>query len=598
MSVLKNMLKMFRLIAGFNKKYWWMCLGYVLLRIFHPFCLMFFIQLFIDGVLGAAQGNWLVRSFLLLGVYLLASCLKVILENFIQLDQKRMMVDMSALFCKKAAEMDYEYTENPEVLAEMDRASYVLIFGNSWSAYLDAINTAFISLGEFIFCMAIVSSIPFYFTAGILLLSLLNIWYNMSAQRKNYRLFREQMPLERRFRYLNKLSCDTEYGKTMRVFDLEDYVRQRGEENRREYLGLFRSIVRNEESRSFFQGISSAGIEVGIMAVLALQVWEGRTTIGGFTMILNAAKRLSGSLRQLFTGLVSLYRNDKYITDFFVFLERPSKLREREKALRPPQTPKPPKLPSEPGRIELRNVSFTYPGTEHQIIKNVSLTIEPGERLMIVGENGAGKTTLVKLMMRLYDVTEGEILYNGVNIKDYEYDSYMAHFSAVFQDFHIFDISVYENILFGDAADGEKRRLGDELLRHTGLEERVEGMARRGDTVLTRRLEDGGTNLSLGQQQMLAFARSVYKNGGTIVMDEPTASLSSLAESRLYQKFQELSQGKTAVFVSHRLSSASFCDRICVLAGGQVAEYGTHRELMERDGLYADMYRLQAQYYV
>ena len=140
--------------------------------------------------------------------------------------------------------------------------------------------------------------------------------------------------------------------------------------------------------------------------------------------------------------------------------------------------------------------------------------------------------------------------------------------------------------------------MGDELLQHTGLKERVHSMVNRGDTILTRRLEEGGTNLSLGQQQMLAFARSVYKNGGTIVMDEPTASLSSLAESRLYQKFQELSQGKTAIFVSHRLSSSSFCDRICVLAGGQVAEYGTHRELMEQGGIYADMYRLQAQYYV
>lgn len=293
---------------------------------------------------------------------------------------------------------------------------------------------------------------------------------------------------------------------------------------------------------------------------------------------------------------MALYRNDKYITDFFVFLERPSRLREREKLL--PSGIEPPKLPTEPGRIELRNVSFTYPGTEHQIIKNVSLTIEPGERLMIVGENGAGKTTLVKLMMRLYDATEGEILYNGINIKDYEYDSYMKHFSEVFQDFHIFDISVYENILFGDSVDGEKRLRGDELLQHTGLKERVHSMVNRGDTILTRRLEEGGTNLSLGQQQMLAFARSVYKNGGTIVMDEPTASLSSLAESRLYQKFQELSQGKTAIFVSHRLSSSSFCDRICVLAGGQVAEYGTHRELMEQGGIYADMYRLQAQYYV
>lgn len=594
MSILKNMLKMFQLTFRYNKKYWFMCLGYILLRIFHPFCLLFFIQVFVDGVLGEAQNSWITISLILLGAHIVGSCLRVILENFIQLDQKSMMVDMSTLFCRKTAEMDYECTENPEVLAEMDRASYVLIFGHSWSAYLNAINITAISFGEFVFCLIIVSSIPFYFAAGILLLSLLNILYNMSAQKENYKLYRKQIPLERRWRYFNKLACDTEYGKTMRIFDLAGYISRRGEENRGKHFALYREIVRREENRGFFQGISNAGIEVGIMAVLALQVFYGNVTIGGFTAVLNAAKRIAGSLNQLFTGLINLYRNNKYITDFFVFLERPSKLRGTAKSL-----PKSVRLPpSVPGKIELRNVGFTYPGTNHQIIKNVSLTIEPGERLMIVGENGAGKTTLVKLIMRLYDTTEGEILYNGVNVKDYDYNEYMKHFSAVFQDFHIFDISVYENILFGDTNDPEKRRQGDGLIKHTGLKERVDSMDRKGDTILTRRLEDNGTNLSLGQQQMLAFARAVYKDGGTLVMDEPTASLSSLAESRLYQQFQELSKGKTAVFVSHRLSSSSFCDKICVLANGEIAEYGTHRELMQQDGIYADMYRLQAQYYV
>ncbi len=596
MSVLKNMWKMFCLIAQFNRKYWWMCLAYVFIRIFHPFCLMYFIQGFIDGVLGVGDVYWMQTSLVLLGLHILGACLLVILENFIQLEQKGMMVDMSALFCKKAAEMDYEGTENPQVLAEMDRASYVLIFGDSWSAYLNAVNNTAISIGGFAFCLMVVSKVPVYFVAGILLLSLVNILYNMAAQRKNYALYREQVPLERRWRYFNKLACDVEYGKTMRVFDLKEYIRRRGEENRAEHFGLYRRILRREERRSFFQGLSGSGIEVGIMAVLAFQVYAGKVTIGGFTIILNAAKQLAGNMTQLFLGIVGLYQNNKYIDDFFVFRERPSKLRKTAKAL--PENWGGESSPSAPGKIELKNVSFAYPGTSRMIVKNINLTIEPGERLMIVGENGAGKTTLVKLLMRLYDATEGEVLYNGINVKDYEYDHYMAHFSAVFQDFHIFDISVYENILFGGASSPEERRRGDELLRHTGLWERVESMGKGGDTVLTRRLEEGGTGLSLGQQQMLAFARAVYKDGGTIVMDEPTASLSSLAESRLYQKFQELSAGKTAVFVSHRLSSSSFCDKICVLQDGEIAEYGTHRELMEQNGIYAGMYRLQAQYYV
>lgn len=256
MSVLKNMWKMFCLIAQFNRKYWWMCLAYVFIRIFHPFCLMYFIQGFIDGVLGVGDVYWMQTSFVLLGLHILGACLLVILENFIQLEQKGMMVDMSALFCKKAAEMDYEGTENPQVLAEMDRASYVLIFGDSWSAYLNAVNNTAISIGGFAFCLMVVSKVPVYFVVGILLLSLVNILYNMAAQRKNYALYREQAPLERRWRYFNKLACDVEYGKTMRVFDLKEYIRRRGEENRAEHFGLYRRILRREERRSFFQGLN------------------------------------------------------------------------------------------------------------------------------------------------------------------------------------------------------------------------------------------------------------------------------------------------------------------------------------------------------
>lgn len=595
MSILKNAIKICKLIFIINRKYLFLSFIYIMLCILQPFFLLFFIEYFVDGILSKNQSvEWLYLSGLFLFLHIGGACGKVILDNFVKLNQKAMMIDMSALFCKKAADMDYEGTENQEILGEMDRASYVLVFGNSWETYLDAINISLISLGEFIFCLFLVSQIPFYFVIAIILLSLANIIYGLYVQNENYELYKNEMPLERRWKYFNHLACDVEYGKTMRIFQLQDYIRQRGKENRKEYITIHKQIIKKDGRKELAQNSSNVIIEIGIMAVLAYEVIKKSITIGKFTVILNAAKQLAGSMTLLFDGIVNLYRNDKYINDFFTFLERPSLLRNQKSGM----TEKDYKLTTTSGRIEFKNVTFVYPGTEHAILQDINFVIEPGEHLMLVGENGAGKTTLIKLLMRLYDVTKGEILYNGINIKEYDYDVYMKNFSTVFQDFHILDVSVYENIMFMDANNMRKREEVDKLLKDADLWDRIENMSEKGETVLTRRFESVGTDLSLGQQQVLAFVRAVYKNGGTVIMDEPTASLSSLAESNLYKQFQNLVGNKTALFVSHRLSSSSICDKICVLKEGKIEEYGTHTELMRKNGTYAEMYKLQAQYYI
>lgn len=594
MKMFIDVIKMYGLIAKFNKKYLILSALYVLLSVIHPFFLLFFLEVLVDGVLSKGQNmQWLYLGGVLMFLHIAGTCGKVILDNFVKLNQKAMMIDMSALFCKKAADMDYEGTENQEILSEMDRASYVLVFGNSWETYLDAINISLISLGEFVICLVLISQVPYYFSAAIILISFGNILYGLYVQRKNYKLYQREIPLERRWKYFNQLACDVEYGKTMRIFQLQDYIRKRGEENRKEYLRLHKNIIKRDGRKGLVQNISNTIIEIGMMAVLAYEVIRNIITIGKFTIILNAAKQLASSMTNFFEGIINLYRNDKYINDFFAFLERPSQLRTSESVI----------VGSEceveaPGRIEFKNVTFVYPGTSNAILKNINLVIKPGEHLMLVGENGAGKTTLIKLLMRFYDVTKGEILYNDINIKEYDYDEYMKYFSTVFQDFHVLDVSTYENIMFSDADNVEKRKVADELLKKAGLWERIGNMREKGETVLARNLDAGGTDLSLGQQQMLAFVRAVYKNGGTVVMDEPTASLSSLAESNLYQQFQQLVGNKTAIFISHRLSSASICDKICVLKEGTVAEYGTHNELLKQNGIYAEMYKLQAQYYV
>nr|WP_246873772.1 ATP-binding cassette domain-containing protein [Paenibacillus dendritiformis] len=248
-----------------------------------------------------------------------------------------------------------------------------------------------------------------------------------------------------------------------------------------------------------------------------------------------------------------------------------------------------------PGRFEFVNVSFHYPNDPRYILKNINLTIEPGECLVIVGENGAGKTTLIKLLMRLYDVTSGAILYNGVNIKDYDYDSYMNILATVFQDYKIFAVSVYENITFKAAEENDV--LVHSLLEQNHLAAKIQSLPQKERTVLSRRFDRDGMELSGGQAQRIAFCRAMYKQSPVIILDEPSASLSPIAENEMYIHFAKMIKNKTAIFISHRLSSSSISDKICVLDDGEIAEYGTHHELIQRSGLYKGMYDLQSQYY-
>lgn len=250
--------------------------------------------------------------------------------------------------------------------------------------------------------------------------------------------------------------------------------------------------------------------------------------------------------------------------------------------------------------FEFRNLSFSYPGSEVVVLKNVNLTIGEGEHLSVVGLNGAGKTTLIKLLCRLYDPTEGEILMDGINIKEYDYQEYMKVFAPVFQDFKLFAFEIRENLLLKDHTDmnDADEILVRETLQKIDMAEKVNSFKNGARTVLFKQFDSEGIEPSGGEQQKLAIARALIKDAPAVILDEPTAALDPIAEYEIYKHFEELVQGKTAIYISHRLSSCQFCDRIAVFSEGNVKEYGTHEELVGlKDGIYAKMFEAQAQYY-
>ena len=245
--------------------------------------------------------------------------------------------------------------------------------------------------------------------------------------------------------------------------------------------------------------------------------------------------------------------------------------------------------------VQFKNVSFKYPESDSYALKNINFTFEVGQRLAVVGMNGSGKTTLIKLLCRLYDPTEGEITMNDFDIRKYDYLQYLDIFSVVFQDYNLLSLSLGSNV----AADGDyDAKKVEEYLREVGFGERLDAMPNRLETALYKNFDEEGVEISGGEAQKIALARALYKDAPFIILDEPTAALDPLAEAEIYSKFNEIVGSKSAIYISHRLSSCRFCDRILVLDKGEIVQFGTHDELVaDEKGKYHELWHAQAQYY-
>jgi ATP-binding cassette subfamily B protein len=332
----------------------------------------------------------------------------------------------------------------------------------------------------------------------------------------------------------------------------------------------------------------------GIYIYVALQAVMGRITLGGLTLYTQTAQQVGQSFQGLLDGLSNTYENNLFVSTLFEFLEY-------KPVITSPEKPLPLVLSSE-GKgleIEFRHVSFTYPGKDSETeatLKNVSFTIQAGEAIALVGRNGAGKTTIVKLLTRLYDPDEGAILIGGRDIKEYDLKALREEIGVIFQDYVSYYLSARENIGVGRVNDIDNLELVNSAAQKSGADAIVEELADGYETMLGRWWKDG-TQLSGGQWQKVALARAFIRDARILILDEPTSSLDARAEYEVFAKFRELTEGKTAIFISHRFSTVRLADRIFVLENGSIIEDGSHEELMMVDGRYAELFNLQAEAY-
>lgn len=339
----------------------------------------------------------------------------------------------------------------------------------------------------------------------------------------------------------------------------------------------------------FFRALSSgiSAVFTGLVYVfVCLKAWGGAFGVGSVTQYIGAITALSRGVSDLFATLGSMKNNEAFLKTVFEFLDIPNDMYQGSLTTE--------KRSDRKYEIEFRNVSFKYPGAEKYALQNLSLKFKIGERMAVVGMNGSGKTTFIKLLCRLYDPDEGEILLNGINIRKYNYRDYLELFSVVFQDFQLLAFSLGQNVA---ASMNYDRKRAEECLRQAGFGERLDVMPKGLDTFLYREFDQEGINVSGGEGQKIALARVLYKDAPFIILDEPTAALDPVAEAEVYSKFDEIVGDKTAVYISHRLSSCRFCDEILVFDEGKVVQQGSHEQLVKEKGKYQDMWQAQAQYY-
>lgn len=490
----------------------------------------------------------------------------------------------------KTLGMEYEALETPEMLDRLQKAKRAT--AGDWQG-VQGMMTYMQVMGVQIISVTIAVAIMTTFNPWIILIIVVLsfaqfLFFDYIRKKDKKEMWDAMMPHWRKLEYMENVTTDFSYAKDIRLFGMQKYLAKKQidvyDEELRHWIKSRQYWIYNT---IFAHGISLLR-QLIIIGWLVYSVVFNGLSIGNFTLYTASAAAFSNAINEILQALSALRERSAHTDDYRSFMDIPS-VDDKAQTIPIP--------PADKYTFEFKNVSFKYRGQEKYALKNVNLTLHAGEKLAVVGLNGAGKSTFIKLLLRLYDVTEGCILMNGTDIRKFDRKEYYELFAPAFQDVMVFAFPVAENVSMKEPFNTDKAE-AEKMLRLAGLGDKLDKLEKGVDTELLKVLYDDGVDLSGGEKQKLALARALYKKSKIIVLDEPTAALDALAEFRLYQSFNELVGDRTAVYISHRLSSTRFCDRVAMFKDGEMVEIGTHNSLMEADGAYADMFRVQAQYYV
>ena len=485
---------------------------------------------------------------------------------------------------RKACSVDIECYENPQFYDNYKRATDVInndmTFSLSW--YLGSL-IAFIGVG--VSLTSYICSVDpkiLFFLIGMIPYIMLESFRNKLEYKKD----KEMTSNNRKKDYVQRVVFLKDFAKDMRTSGIYNVMKTRFVRAVDRNCAIIKKYGWKTGIIDVFGGFFSEILPIaGTLIYGVVGFINGTVSLAQFAVLISAITSLKAMIERISSNLTEIQRVSLYFGNLRGFFAYENRLKDGTKKAKTIES------------IEFRNVTFTYPGAKKPTLKNVSFTINKDETIAVVGKNGAGKSTFVKLLLRFYDPDEGEILYNGINVKEYEADTLRKKIGTVFQDYKVFALSVNENVLCREVESEEDRIHVETALKKSGAYDKISTFEKGADTVLTREFDDNGTGLSGGEQQKVAAARMFAHPFDLAVLDEPSSALDPIAEYKMYESLIDETKNKMVIYISHRLSSAVLSDRIYVFENGTVAESGSHAQLMEKNGVYAEMFTMQASNY-
>lgn len=578
-----------------------------------PFVSMILSAQIVDMLVDRAdQKAILTVAAILVGSRMLMELIRSALSNLMEMHWQLISHRKNRDIGSKAMHMDYDILEKNstlELIAQADAntdkmggmGEYLMRTMDMFGAVFSCIGAVVTMAGLFIVVPSAGESAIYGFFASpvsyFLLLGLLGfsiyVWGRCEAKQGQIQYNRDQIEVRsgRIYWFFFNLISNYSMGKDIRIFKMFDVIRRKGTAARDDIERAQKQAIRDGMKVSMRALLVQNVFTVAVYAYVGIKAIYGMITIGDVTKYISAIILLQTQISVVFSLLININTQN-------IYLESYNELMDVKNQKYDGTLPVEKRYDNE-YELEFQNVSFHYPNSDRMVLKNVSFRLKKGQKLAIVGANGAGKTTFIKLLCRLYDPTEGAIFLNGIDIRKYDYNEYTGIFSIVFQDYKIFSFSVAENVAAGPEFDRDKvvRSLQD-----AGIYKRVQRMSSGIDSKLLKDQQDGdeeGIEISGGEKQKIALARALYRDAPVVILDEPTSALDPIAEQDIYTRFNDMVAEKTAVFISHRMSSCRFCDEIAVFDAGQIVQHGTHEELVTDTGsIYHRMWEAQAQYYV
>ena len=584
----------FKIAFQYRPSYVFLLLFQILLQAISPFSKIIFPTLIIEELtkvpldqVNLSNLTWILVLFL--AVEFIIPFLMNLNWMFLLYNENMLNKYWKKLMGDKMMQMRFYHLENPDVLDQISKAQDGLLgYGNNLGGFQALINNIISILSNFLSVVGIIyiiAQINIWLIFILIGIVGLRLWNQSQIKKLNIQQWEERKRMNRENEYYSSLLTDFKYGKDIRLYACKDLLITKNKEYIEDTYQYQIKINQKFKKLTIIDNLFNMVNQLLTYGYVAYYFIQSYISIAQYSLYVTSINTFISSSYSIFNSFLNIRQNTKMMSEFKKFMEIDATYQEGNVKINP----------NEPIVLEFKDVSFAYPNTTEYVLRHINCRMEGQKKISIVGENGAGKSTFIKLLMRLYDPTEGEILLNGINIKEIPIQDYYALFSVVFQDYQLIGFNLGEQITSSDTFDEEKVL---QILSEVQFNHKMENLQKGLATSMLKYFDDQGIELSGGESQKIAIARALFKDGKILILDEPTSALDPLAEYEIYSQFHKMTQGKLTFYISHRLSSCRFCDEIMVLEHGEIVQLGHHDKLiLDEKGKYFEMFKAQAKYY-